>query len=59
MAKAKKSTAREVARASDRTPETVADRIESMVSEHLLVTIGMAAGVGILLTFLWRRRHAT
>jgi ElaB/YqjD/DUF883 family membrane-anchored ribosome-binding protein len=59
MATAKKSTVRVVARAADRTVETVADRIRNKVSEHLLVTIGMAAGVGILLSFLWRRRHAT
>ena len=59
MARAKKSTVKEVARAADRKLVTVSDRIESMVSEHLLVTIGMAAGVGILLSFLWRRRHAT
>ena len=59
MATAKKSTVREVARVADRPLETVADRLASMVSEHPLLTIGMAAGVGILLSFVWRRRHAT
>ena len=55
MAAAKNSTVREVARAADRTLDTVADRIKIVVSERPLVTIGMAAGVGLLLGFLWRR----
>jgi ElaB/YqjD/DUF883 family membrane-anchored ribosome-binding protein len=58
MATTKKSTAREVARPAARMLETFTDRIKSMFSEHPLATVGMAAGVGILLSFLWRRRHA-
>jgi ElaB/YqjD/DUF883 family membrane-anchored ribosome-binding protein len=51
----KKSAATEPAGVADQTLETVVDRLESMVSERPLVAIGMAAGVGVLLGFLWRR----
>jgi ElaB/YqjD/DUF883 family membrane-anchored ribosome-binding protein len=57
MTTVKKSRMREIATAADRTLETVADRVTSMISERPLVAIGMAAGVGILLSLLWRR-HA-
>jgi ElaB/YqjD/DUF883 family membrane-anchored ribosome-binding protein len=56
MTTVKKSTVRELVKAGDRTLETVADRVKSMVSGRPLVTIGMAAGVGILLSLLWRRQ---
>jgi ElaB/YqjD/DUF883 family membrane-anchored ribosome-binding protein len=57
MRSAEKNTMREIATAADRTLETVADRVKSMISERPLVAIGMAAGVGVLLSLLWRR-HA-
>jgi ElaB/YqjD/DUF883 family membrane-anchored ribosome-binding protein len=57
MKTVEKSTMREIAAAADRTLETVADGVKSMITERPLVTIGMAAGVGILLSLLWRR-HA-
>jgi ElaB/YqjD/DUF883 family membrane-anchored ribosome-binding protein len=55
MTTARKSTVNEIAETADRTLETVTDGIKSMVSERPLVTLGMAAGVGLLLGFLWRR----
>jgi len=51
----KKNAATEPAGVADQTAETVVDRLESMASERPLVAIGMAAGVGVLLGFLWRR----
>jgi hypothetical protein len=57
MTTVEKSTAREIAAAADRTLGTIADRMKSMVSERPLVAIGMAAGVGILLSLLWRRQE--
>jgi ElaB/YqjD/DUF883 family membrane-anchored ribosome-binding protein len=57
MTTVEKNTVREIAAAADRTLETVADGVKSLISERPLVAIGMAAGVGILLSLLWRR-HA-
>ena len=57
MTTVEKNTVKEIATAADRALETVADRMKSMVTERPLVAIGMAAGVGILLSLLWRR-HA-
>jgi ElaB/YqjD/DUF883 family membrane-anchored ribosome-binding protein len=57
MTTVEKNTVREIATAADRTLETVADGVKNMISERPLVAIGMAAGVGILLSLLWRR-HA-
>jgi ElaB/YqjD/DUF883 family membrane-anchored ribosome-binding protein len=59
MTAVEKNTARELATAADRALETLADRMKSMVTQRPLVAIGMAAGAGILLSFLWRRQaHA-
>jgi len=52
MATAKKSTAREAARAPIRRRTTAADKMKSVVSARPLVTLGIAAGVGILLGLL-------
>jgi ElaB/YqjD/DUF883 family membrane-anchored ribosome-binding protein len=56
MTAVKKKTVRDITTAADRTLETVADRMKNIVSERPLVAIGMAAGVGILLSLLWRRQ---
>jgi ElaB/YqjD/DUF883 family membrane-anchored ribosome-binding protein len=56
MTTVEKNTVKEIATAADRALETVADRMKSMVTERPLVAIGMAAGVGILLSLLWRRQ---
>jgi ElaB/YqjD/DUF883 family membrane-anchored ribosome-binding protein len=56
MTTVKKNTVMKIATAPDRALETVAGKMKSMVTERPLVTIGIAAGVGILLSFLWRRQ---
>jgi ElaB/YqjD/DUF883 family membrane-anchored ribosome-binding protein len=56
MTAVKKNAVRDITTAADRTLETVADRMKTIVSERPLVAIGMAAGVGILLSLLWRRQ---
>ena len=56
MTTVEKSRMREIATAADRTLDTVANRVKSMISERPLVAIGMAAGVGILLSLLWGRQ---
>jgi ElaB/YqjD/DUF883 family membrane-anchored ribosome-binding protein len=56
MTTVEKNTVMEIATAADRPLETVANRIKSIVSERPLVTIGIAAGVGILLSFLRHRQ---
>jgi ElaB/YqjD/DUF883 family membrane-anchored ribosome-binding protein len=55
MARVKKGTAADLSESSDQALETLVDRLESMVSERPLVAMGMAAGAGLLLGFLWRR----
>jgi hypothetical protein len=54
MTAVEKSTVMAIAPAADLTLGTVAGRMKSMVTDRPLVTIGIAAGIGILLSFLWR-----
>jgi ElaB/YqjD/DUF883 family membrane-anchored ribosome-binding protein len=56
MTAVEKNTVIEIATAADLTLETVAGRMKSMVMGHPLVAIGIAAGLGILLSFLWSRQ---
>jgi ElaB/YqjD/DUF883 family membrane-anchored ribosome-binding protein len=56
MTAVEKNTVMEIATAADLTLRTVVGRMKSMVTERPLVMIGIAAGVGILLGFLWRRQ---
>jgi ElaB/YqjD/DUF883 family membrane-anchored ribosome-binding protein len=59
MTAIEKNTVMEIAIGTDRTLETVAgrmSRMKSMVTQRPLVTIAIAVGVGILLSFLWRRQ---
>jgi hypothetical protein len=56
MSAVEKNAVMKIATAADRTLETVAGRMKSMVKERPLVMIGIAAGVGILLSLLWRRQ---
>jgi ElaB/YqjD/DUF883 family membrane-anchored ribosome-binding protein len=52
-----KNTVVEIATAADLTLQTVAGRImKGLVKGRPLVTIAIAAGLGILLSFLWRRQ---
>jgi ElaB/YqjD/DUF883 family membrane-anchored ribosome-binding protein len=56
MTAVEKNTVMEIATGTDLTLETVAGRMKSMVTQRPLVTIAIAVGVGILLSFLWRRQ---
>ena len=56
MTAVEKNTTMEIATAADLTLKTVAGRMKSMVTQRPLVMIAIAAGVGILLSFLWRRQ---
>jgi ElaB/YqjD/DUF883 family membrane-anchored ribosome-binding protein len=56
MTAVEKNTVMEIATAADLTLKTVAGRMKSMVTERPLVMIGVAAGVGLLLSFLWCRQ---
>jgi ElaB/YqjD/DUF883 family membrane-anchored ribosome-binding protein len=56
MTAVEKNTATEIATSVDLTLERIAGRMKSMVTERPLVTIAIAAGVGVLLSFLWRRQ---
>jgi ElaB/YqjD/DUF883 family membrane-anchored ribosome-binding protein len=56
MTAVEKNTVMEIAIGTDLTLETVAGRMKSMVTQRPLVTIAIAVGVGILLSFLWRRQ---
>ena len=53
MTAVEKNTVMKIATAAERTLETVAGRMKSIVSERPLVAIGVA---GILLSLLWRRQ---
>jgi len=55
MTAVEKNTATEIATSVDLTLERIAGRMTSMVTKRPLVTIAIAAGVGVLLSFLWRR----
>jgi ElaB/YqjD/DUF883 family membrane-anchored ribosome-binding protein len=56
MTAVEKNTTTEIATAADLTLKTAAGRMKSMVTQRPLVMIAIAAGVGILLSFLWRRQ---
>ncbi len=56
MTAIEKKTATEIATSVDLTLARIAGRMKSMVTERPLVTIAIAAGVGVLLSFLWRRQ---
>jgi len=56
MTAVEKNMATEIATSVDLTLERIAGRMMSMVTKRPLVTIAIAAGVGLLLSFLWRLR---
>jgi len=56
MTAVEKNTVTEITTSVDLTLERIAGRMKSMVTERPLVMIGIAAGVGILLSLLWRRQ---
>jgi ElaB/YqjD/DUF883 family membrane-anchored ribosome-binding protein len=56
MTAVEKNTTMEIATVADLTLKTVAGRMKSMVTQRPLVMMAIAAGVGILLSFLWRRQ---
>jgi len=56
MTAVEKNTATEIATSVHLTLARIAGTMKSIVTERPLVTIAIAAGVGLLLSFLWRRR---
>jgi ElaB/YqjD/DUF883 family membrane-anchored ribosome-binding protein len=56
MTAVEKNPATEIATSVDLTLSRIAGRMKSLVTKRPLVTIAIVAGVGVLLSFLWRRQ---